>query len=210
MRLTTALGTTLLLGLACTGLGGGDPEETTDELPDPDAVMVVPVPVAPGAPAGEAWCCEYVDDDGNQVFALLEGEEDACREQYGAFDGRWVNSEQCTPCCCESPLDPFDATKGLSHELTTPSSCAKVGTCVPTTGHPACMTEGSVVDTAELPPDPEPEDPQGEGEGEGGQAGTAPEPAPKAKAKPKPGPRARPKSGPVHNRKGFKRRGSKN
>ena len=41
-----------------------------------------------------------------------------------------MEGPQCTPCCCKSPNDKADASKGDTYELTTPGTCAGTGVCI--------------------------------------------------------------------------------
>lgn len=105
------------LVFAFAGMCGGGEEPKND---DP---VVVPVNDDKNGDDDEGnWCCEYKDDDGAKQYALTDGPAE-CNTKYADNDGRWVDGNQCIPCCCKAPNDPEDAEKGYTHELTTPKSC---------------------------------------------------------------------------------------
>ena len=123
-RLLLACSVVFAFGAMCTG--AGTDEATDGEEVDKDKeVVVVPVPEDGDE---EHWCCEYEDDEGAKKFALVEGPGE-CNDKFADMNGRWVSGNECTPCCCKSPNDPDNESKGHSFELTTPTTCADVGEC---------------------------------------------------------------------------------
>ena len=75
------------------------------------------------------WCCEYKDGEGASQYALVDGPAE-CNTKYGDQDGRYVDGNQCIPCCCKTQKDADDAEKGDAYELTTPKSCSSAdGEC---------------------------------------------------------------------------------
>jgi hypothetical protein len=104
------------------GMCAGGTEEPANEDP-------VVVPVKGDDDAGDDddddgdWCCEYKDGEGSTQYALVDGPAE-CNTKYGDQDGRYVDGNQCIPCCCKTPKDADDAEKGDAYELTTPKSCS--------------------------------------------------------------------------------------
>lgn len=121
-----ALGVSVLFLLACSGAVtdlGGATDAPTDGATDGDkdkTVVVVPVP---DGGDGKYWCCEH-GADGAKKFALVDGPA-ACNDKFGDDGGRWVEGPECTPCCCKSGEGASE-----TFELTTPTSCAAVGSCL--------------------------------------------------------------------------------
>jgi hypothetical protein len=158
-RTRFVLALSLAFGLACGGAGTTDEptDEAADKTPEPapepeKEVVVVPVP---GADGGEHWCCTF-EEAGEKKFALVADAE-ACNAKYADRSGRWTEGPECTPCCCKSPLDTADASKGDRFELTTATACAPAGTCLAADAK-ECKDGGST-------PAPEP------GEGKAGKGG---------------------------------------
>lgn len=120
MRITLAVLLSLALSLAC----GGSAEIEQPPPPDPPQPIVVPI-VDDGR---EHFCCEYTED-GQQRFELLPHAR-ACLNRFGDLGGKWVEGDQCLPCCCESAVSPTDPSQGVRRELTVPGQCAGVGQCV--------------------------------------------------------------------------------
>lgn len=141
-RLVLAVSLVFAFGAMCTG-GSGDGDEAAkdddgrkDAAPKDDAgddeedggdkqVVVVPVP---DGGSGEHWCCEYAEGSAT-LYAIVAGPAE-CNAKFAEKKGRWVEGAMCTPCCCKSPNDKADASKGYTFELTTPGSCAGVGECL--------------------------------------------------------------------------------
>ena len=67
--------------------------------------------------------------EGCRITAIVAGPAE-CNAKFAEKKGRWVEGSMCTPCCCKSPNDKADASKGYVYELTTPGSCAGVGECL--------------------------------------------------------------------------------
>ena len=117
-RMLLAVTLVFAFGGMCTGGG--------DETPDEDPVVV---PVKGDDDKGDDdddkgdWCCEYKDGDGATQYSLVDGPAE-CNTKYGDQDGRYVDGNQCIPCCCKTQKDPDDAEKGDAYELTTPKSCS--------------------------------------------------------------------------------------
>lgn len=129
-RLLLALSVVFAFGAMCTG--GAEDEQAVE---DP---VVVPVDGDGSADEDEGyWCCEYKDEADNTQYALVEGPAE-CNAKYGAKDGRYVDGNQCIPCCCETDKDADDASKGQVYELTTPKSCSTIGGECKEASHEAC------------------------------------------------------------------------
>ncbi len=141
-RLVLAVSLVFAFGAVCTGGGGGDADEAAkdddagkdaapkdgageEEGDDDKQVVVVPVP---DGGSGEHWCCEYVEGSAT-LYAIVGGPAE-CNAKFAEKKGRWVEGSMCTPCCCKSPNDKADPSKGYVFELTTPGSCAGVGECL--------------------------------------------------------------------------------
>ncbi len=122
-RLVLAVTLVFAFGGMCTG--GGETNE------DP---VVVPVKGDDDDKSDDDedegdWCCEYKDGEGSSQYALVDGPAE-CNTKYGDQDGRYVDGNQCIPCCCKTQKDPEDAEKGDAYELTTPKSCSSAdGEC---------------------------------------------------------------------------------
>jgi hypothetical protein len=119
-----ALGTVVVLSLAC-GSGEAPPAAT----PEPE-VVVVPVPEDDRKKdQGPHWCCEFETAEGSKQYALVDGAAQ-CTSEYGDRKGAWVENAACTPCCCKSPNDAADLTKGYGYELSTAHACSATGECL--------------------------------------------------------------------------------
>lgn len=148
-RLWFACSVVLTIGLACSGGMGDGASDGEDGVKD--NIVVVPVPEGDDE---EHWCCEYVDEDEKKRFALTDGPGE-CNKTFEDRDGRWVSGNQCTPCCCEAPVDPEDDDSETARELTTPSECAGVGECVPLGKDGECV-EADEEDEEKARPNPRP------------------------------------------------------
>lgn len=187
-RLVLAVSLVFAFGAMCSG-GGGDDGGTKDgasadkgrddggdaddgdenEEKDKDKeVVIVPVP---GDDGGEHWCCEFVEEKGgSKLYALVAGPAE-CNAKYAEKEGRWVEGPQCTPCCCKSPNDKADASKGDTYELTTPGTCAGTGVCLAADSK-ECEGQAKEPEPDAPKPSPNPRPSTGGGGGGGGNRGS--------------------------------------
>lgn len=175
-RLVLAVSLVFAFGAMCSGVGGEDkpadggdagkkePGEDADEK-DKDGggeekgeepqVVIVPVP---GDPGGEHWCCEFVESAGGaKLYALVAGPAE-CNAKFADKEGRWMEGPQCTPCCCKSPNDKADPSKGDTYELTTPLTCAGTGVCLAADSK-ECDGQAKTPEADPKPTEPKPRNP---------------------------------------------------